>query len=441
MVEQAAQDQEIALDDVRAAIEEVRHGRMVIVVDDADRENEGDLVVAAEAVTPEIVNFMETFGRGLLCVPLPRERLERLQIPLINRHGRDRLHCSYAVPVDAATGVSTGISSRDRAVTIRRLADPEAGPRDFVHGGHIQPLAAEPGGVLRRSGHTEATVDLARLAGREPVAALIEIKRADGEMMRLPELRAFADEHGLKLISIADLIHYRRQNERLMRRVAACRFPSHAGLFECVGFESVLDGSPYVALVKGEISPDKPVLVRVHSECLTGDALLSRRCDCGQQLAAALEQIQAAECGVLIYVRQEGRGIGLLNKLRAYELQDSGLDTVEANEHLGFPADLRDYGLGAQVLLELGVRQMRLMTNNLRKIVALEGYGLEVVERVPLVTEITPDNVRYLAAKASKLGHLLPPAEPDAAAAEEPLTEEERELLENWPLINLDGII
>ncbi len=293
-----------------------------------------------------------------------------------------------------------------RTVTIRKLVESHTA-RDFVHGGHVQPLQAAAGGVLRRAGHTEAAVDLATLAGLAPCGVLAEIKREDGEMMRLPELRDFAARHGLKLVSIADIIDHRRRHEQLVRRVATCRLPTDLGEFTCVAYESTLDGSPYVALVKGEIEPGEPTLVRMHSECLTGDALFSRRCDCGQQLRLALEQIEREGRGVLVHIRQEGRGIGLLNKLRAYELQDRGLDTVEANEHLGFPADLRDYGLGAQVLLDLGVRRMRLMTNNWRKIVALEGYGLELVERVPLEADVTPDNARYLDVKAKKLGHLL----------------------------------
>ncbi len=395
-------------DDIPAAIEAIRRGELVVVTDDADRENEGDVILAADRVTPEAVNFLERHARGLLCVPLTRERLGQLAIPLVNASGGDRFRTAYTVPVDAAQGVSTGISATDRATTIRKLVDPSAAPRDFVYGGHVQPLQAVDGGVLKRAGHTEATVDLARLAGLTPAGVLAEVKDDRGEMMRLDGLRWFAREHGLKLVSVAQLIEYRRQTERLVKRVATCRLPTEVGEFTCVAYESTIDGSPYVALVKGEIRPDEPVLVRMHSECLTGDALLSRRCDCGQQLKLAMERIQAEGCGVLVHIRQEGRGIGLLNKLRAYELQDGGMDTVEANEHLGFPADLRDYGLGAQVLLDLGVRRLRQLTNNWRKIVAIEGYGLEVVEHVPLLAEVTPDNQRYLAAKAQKLGHLLP---------------------------------
>lgn len=404
-----AEPDEVQFDSIERAIETIRAGGMVVVVDDADRENEGDLILAAERVTPEAINFLERWGRGLLCVPLTAERLDALRIPLIDRGtAQDRFKTAYTVPVDAASGIGTGISARDRAETIRRLVDPAAGPRDFLHGGHVQPLCAMRGGVLRRAGHTEAAVDLARLAGLEPAAVLCEIKRDDGEMMRLAELREFATRHGLPLISIADLIHHRRQTERLIQCVAVCHLPTEVGEFVCHAYESLIDGSPYLALVKGTPQGDVPVLVRMHSECLTGDALLSRRCDCGQQLRLAMQLIQEAGCGVLVHIRQEGRGIGLLNKLRAYQLQDQGLDTVEANEHLGFAADLRDYGLGAQVLLDLGVRRMRLMTNNVRKIVALQGYGLEVVERVPLLAEVTPDNERYLLAKAQKLGHLLP---------------------------------
>lgn len=402
--------QPIRLDDVADAIAAVRSGGLVVVVDDADRENEGDLIGAAELVTPETINFMEIHGRGLLCAPVTQERIAELAIPVINDIKRSKFACTYALPVDANYGVSTGISASDRAVTVRALADPARGEHDFVHGGHIQPIVGVPGGVLVRSGHTEAALDLAKLGGLNEAAVLCEIKRADGEMMRLPELRAYADEHGLPLIYVADLITWRRRHEQLVRCVAVADLPTEAGYFRVHAYESVLDATPFVALVKGEIDPNEPVLVRVHSECLTGDALLSTRCDCGRQLHAALELIEKEGRGVLLYARQEGRGIGLLNKVRAYALQDQGLDTVQANEHLGFAADLRDYGLGAQVLLDLGVRKMRLMTNNTRKIVGLTGYGLEVVERVPLVVEPTAENTRYLAAKRDKLGHLLPAA-------------------------------
>ncbi len=388
------------------ALEAMRAGRLVVVVDDADRENEGDLILVAELATPETINFMERHGRGLLCVPMNAERLRKFDIPLIGSGPQDRFRTAYTVPVDAAHGISTGISARDRTVTIQTLVRGESS-HDFVHGGHVQPLRATEGGVLKRAGHTEAAVDLARLAGFEPVGVLIEIKRDDGEMMRLAELKDFAARHDLKLISIASLIEYRSHHERLITRVAECRLPTEMGEFRCVAYESVLDGSPYVALIKGDLDPERPTLVRMHSECLTGDALHSLRCDCGQQLRLAMEMIQADGCGVLVHIRQEGRGIGLLNKLRAYELQDRGLDTVEANEQLGFPADLRDYGLGAQVLQDLGVRRLRLMTNNWRKIVALEGFGMELVERVPLLGTTNPENERYLQAKREKLGHLL----------------------------------
>ena len=388
------------------ALDAIRHGRLVVVVDDADRENEGDLIMAAEMATPETINFMERHGRGLLCVPVDAGRIRKYDIPMMDTAPQDRFRTAYTVSVDAAHGVTTGISARDRTVTIHKLVT-AAGSGDFIRGGHVQPLRATDGGVLKRAGHTEAAVDLARLAGFEPVGVLIEIKRDDGEMMRLDELRPFAAKHDLKLISIAQLIDYRSHTERLIEKVAEFRLPTEMGEFRCVAYESTIDGSPYVALVKGEIDPDEPTLVRMHSECLTGDALHSLRCDCGQQLRLAMEKIQAAGKGVLVHIRQEGRGIGLLNKLRAYELQDRGLDTVEANEHLGFPADLRDYGLGAQVLQDLGVRRLRLMTNNRRKIVALEGFGMELVERVPLIGKVTPDNERYLQVKRDKMGHLL----------------------------------
>jgi len=388
------------------ALDALREGRLVVVVDDEDRENEGDLITVAELATPSTINFMERHGRGLLCVPMDAERLQRFDIPLIGNGPQDRFRTAYTVPVDAAHGITTGISASDRTITIKTLVHGQSS-HDFVRGGHVQPLRATEGGVLKRAGHTEAAVDLARMAGCQPVGVLIEIKRDDGEMMRLAELKEFAAKHQLKLISIASLIAYRSRHEQLINKVAECRLPTDVGEFRCVAYESVLDGSPYIALVKGEIDPEQPTLVRMHSECLTGDALHSLRCDCGQQLHLAMERIQAEGNGVLVHIRQEGRGIGLLNKLRAYELQDRGLDTVEANEQLGFPADLRDYGLGAQVLQDLGVRRLRLMTNNWRKIVALEGFGMELVERVPLLGSVTPENARYLQAKREKLGHLL----------------------------------
>jgi 3,4-dihydroxy 2-butanone 4-phosphate synthase / GTP cyclohydrolase II len=390
---------------VEDAIQQIRAGRLVIVVDDEARENEGDLIGASELVTPEMVNFMAMHGRGLICVSLTEERLAELDIPLMVARNTARLQTSFTVSVDAVAGTTTGISAHDRAVTVRALIDPASRPADLARPGHIFPLRAAPGGVLRRAGHTEASVDLARLAGLRPSGVLCEILNDDGSMARLPELRQFATRFGLSIITVADLIAHRSRVETLVRLAGEATLPTPFGTFRILAFESDVDRMQHIAMVMGVVDAEGPVLVRVHSECLTGDALFSLRCDCGQQLRLALERIAAEGAGVLLYMRQEGRGIGLANKVRAYHLQDQGLDTVEANLRLGFKADERDYGVGAQILHWLGLRQIRLLTNNPSKRVGLEGHGLEIVERLPLVVAPNEHNERYLAAKKDKLGH------------------------------------
>jgi 3,4-dihydroxy 2-butanone 4-phosphate synthase/GTP cyclohydrolase II len=392
---------------VDAAIAAIRSGRMVVVIDDANRENEGDLVMAAEHVTPEAINFMARHGRGLICVPMVPERLEALDLPLMVRTPQDSMRTAFTVSVDARDGVTTGISARDRARTIAVLADPESSADDLLRPGHIFPLAAKPGGVLRRPGHTEAAVDLARLAGCLPAGVVCEILREDGSMMREQELRAFAAAHQLPVLEIADLIRYRLRDEQLFERVGASQLPTDYGNFTAYAYHEPLTNLTHLALVMGTVDDGAPVLARVHSECLTGDVFASRRCDCGPQLHQALRQIGEAGRGVLLYMRQEGRGIGLANKIRAYALQDQGYDTVSANEALGFPADLRDYGVGAQILADLGVRAVSLLTNNPDKYYALEAYGLTIAERVPIKIEAGPDNARYLATKRDRLGHWL----------------------------------
>jgi len=394
-------------DPIADAIKEIRAGRMIVVTDDADRENEGDLVMAAEKITPAAVNFMATHGRGLICAPITEERAAQLGLQRMVLENRESYRTDFTVSVDAATGVSTGISAPDRARTIQLLVDPQARPQDLVQPGHVFPLRAKDGGVLRRAGHTEASVDLARLAGLQPAGVLCEILKADGHMARLPELLKFCKKHGLKMCSIRDLIAYRRSREKLVEREQIIKLPTEYGEFELHMYRSVIDGVHHLALVKGTLSPKSTTLVRVHSECLTGDVFGSMRCDCGSQLHSALRQIEAAGQGVLLYMRQEGRGIGLPAKIHAYKLQEEGLDTVEANEKLGFPAELRDYGLGAQILVDLGVRKMRFLTNNPKKVVGLEAYGLEIVEVVPIKSNSNPHNERYLETKRTKMGHLL----------------------------------
>jgi 3,4-dihydroxy 2-butanone 4-phosphate synthase/GTP cyclohydrolase II len=392
---------------IEEAIEEFREGRMVIIVDDPDRENEGDLAVAAEKVTPEIINFMAKHGRGLICLPMTAERLEELEVPLMVSENSSKFNTAFCVSIEARENVSTGISAADRSVTVQAAIDPETLPGDLVRPGHMFPLRAVKGGVLRRSGQTEASLDLARIAGLYPAAVICEIMNEDGTMARVPQLQEFAEHHGLKMINIADLIAYRLKTERFINRVAMPKLPTKFGDFTLYGYQNALDDKVHLALVMGDVAGGEPVLTRVHSECLTGDVLFSARCDCGDQLVCAMQRIAEVGRGVIVYLRQEGRGIGLVNKLRAYELQDEGADTVEANESLGFAADQRDYGIGAQILSDLGVSKLRIMTNNPRKFVGLSGYGLEIVERVPI--EVTPTGTtrKYLETKKTKLGHDL----------------------------------
>lgn len=394
-------------DSIEDAIRDMREGRIVIVVDDEDRENEGDLVLAAERITPETVNFMAMHGRGLICVALMPERLDQLDLKPMVADNTAKLSTAFTVSVDVIEGTTTGISAHDRARTIEALLNPATRPSDLARPGHVFPLRAERGGVLTRAGHTEASVDLARMAGMNPAGVLCEIMSEDGSMARVPELREVAEKHGLHLITIKDLIAYRRRMELLVNRVAEVDFPTRFGFFKLHLYASRVDDHHHLALVKGDVSDNEPVLVRVHSQCLTGDLFHSMRCDCGDQLEAALVLIEEEGKGVLLYMRQEGRGIGLANKIRAYVLQDLGRDTVEANEELGFEADLRDYGVGAQILWDLGVRNIRLITNNPKKIVGLEGHNLSVVERIPIQVIPNEINAHYLQTKKDKLGHLL----------------------------------
>jgi 3,4-dihydroxy 2-butanone 4-phosphate synthase / GTP cyclohydrolase II len=391
---------------IEEAITDFRDGKMLIMVDDEDRENEGDIIVAAEKCSPEAVNFMATHAKGLICMPMTGARLDALEIQAMVLENTDNHQTAFTVSVDHVS-TTTGISAHERAATIKALIDPGSKPNDFRKPGHIFPLRYREGGVLRRTGHTEGSIDLAKLAGLYPATVICEIMSKDGTMARVPELLEFAREHGIKIVTIADLIQYRRRNEKLVVRVADTKLPTDFGDFKAVAYESLLDGKEHLALVKGEWDAEEPVLVRVHSECLTGDVFSSCRCDCGEQLKTALAMIEREGKGVFLYMRQEGRGIGLVNKIRAYNLQDRGRDTVQANLDLGFPPDLRDYGIGAQILVDLGVRKMRMMTNNPKKIKGLEGYGLEVVERVPIEMPVKEENRRYMQTKKDKMGHIL----------------------------------
>ncbi len=392
---------------VEDALELVRDGRMIIVVDDKDRENEGDVVIAAEHVSPEAINFLETYCRGWICVPMASTLLEQLDLPLMVSRNTARHGTAFTVTVDARHGTTTGISAKEQAHTIRTLINPNTRPADLLRPGHVRPLRAQPGGVLTRAGHTEAAVDLARLAGLAPAGVICEVKRTDGEMARLPDLTEFADRHGLRVLTIEDLIKYRRRTEKLIVLEASTQIPTRYGIFKAHAYKCQVDTRPYLALVMGQITGAEPVLVRVHSSCVTGDLFDSLRCDCGDQLHLALDMISQAGRGVIVYLEQEGRDIGLVNKIRAYGLQDKGLDTVEANLQLGFPPDPRDYGIGAQILYDLGVRKMLLMTNNPQKRVGLEGYGLSVVGIIPLIAPANEHNERYLRTKSEKLGHDL----------------------------------
>ena len=393
------------------ALEEIRAGKMVIVVDDEDRENEGDLVMAAEKVTPEAINFMITHARGLVCLPATQQRLEELDLDMMVDQNTALHGTPFTVCIDAMEGTTTGISANDRALTIQRFVDPDALPLDFARPGHIFPLKAIPGGVLRRAGHTEATVDLARLAGLSPAGVLCEILNEDGTMARLPQLTQLAEKYGLKIITIRDLIAYRHRSEKLVRCVESVHLPTRFGEFDLRLYESEVDRRPHIALVKGDLDSDAPVLVRMHSECLTGDVFGSLRCDCDTNLHAALEMIEHEGSGAIVYMRQEGRGIGLQQKIRAYKLQEEGYDTVEANLKLGFKMDERDFGIGAQILLDLGIRKARLITNNPAKRVGLEAYGIEIVERIPVRIKPTPWNIKYLRTKQQKMGHIFSDAD------------------------------
>lgn len=399
-------DQPVRMNTIEEAIYDLMLGKVVIVVDDEDRENEGDFIALAEKATPEVINFMIKEGRGLVCVPITEERAQELDLPPMVSRNTDYHGTAFTVSIDHID-TSTGISAFERSRTIRAIIDPKTRPQQFRRPGHIFPLIAKKGGVLRRAGHTEAAVDLARMCGSYPAAVICEVIKEDGTMARVPDLAEIARKHELKMVTIRDLIHYRNEKEKLVKREVEVKLPTDYGSFTAIAYSNEVNDQEHVALVKGKIDPDQPVLVRMHSECLTGDVFHSHRCDCGPQLAAALQQIADEGKGVLVYLRQEGRGIGLINKLKAYVLQEQGLDTVDANIKLGFPPDLRDYGIGAQILKDLGVRKIRLLTNNPRKIRGLEGYGMEIVERVPIQMEENEDNRRYLRTKQQKLGHLL----------------------------------
>jgi 3,4-dihydroxy 2-butanone 4-phosphate synthase/GTP cyclohydrolase II len=390
------------------AIDDIAKGKIVILVDDEDRENEGDLCMAAEKVTPEAINFMARRGRGLICLSLTPERVEELKLPMMTDDNTSTFGTAFTVSIEAKRGVTTGISAADRAKTIQIAVDPKTGPEDLARPGHVFPLKARPGGVLQRAGQTEGSVDLSRLARLYPAGVICEIMNDDGTMARVPELMEFAKKYNLKIVTIKDLIKYRMRTELFVKRLATVKLPTkYGGEFTAIAYANDIDSNIHLALVKGELRPEDEVLVRVHSQCLTGDILGSERCDCGEQLHKAMEMVKKEGKGVVLYMKQEGRGIGLINKLKAYELQDKGLDTVEANIKLGFKPDLRDYGIGAQILVDLGVRKMRLMTNNPKKIIGLEGYGLKVVERVPIETRPTEKNIIYLKTKKKKLGHIL----------------------------------
>ena len=389
-------------------LEEIKAGRFLIVVDDENRENEGDLVMAAEMVTPEAVNFVVTHARGLLCLPIIGERLDELQMPLmVNQNGSMKNQTAFTVSVDYNLGTTTGISAGDRAATIKAMLDPAVKPEQFNRPGHLFPLRYHPGGVLARAGHTEAAVDLCEMTGMYPAGIVCEIMSADGSMSRLPDLEEFAEVHGLKILSIAQIIAQRRRTERLIERVAEARLPTQYGKFQAIAYKSHVDAGEHIALTIGEWSPDEPVLVRIHSECLTGDVFGSLRCDCGEQIELALRQLAEEGSGIFLYMRQEGRGIGLHNKIKAYSLQDQGLDTIEANETLGFEPDLRHYGVGAQILRDLGVRKLKLLTNNPKKVVGLSGFDLEIVDRIPVEAEVTDENRTYLKTKKARMGHIL----------------------------------
>jgi 3,4-dihydroxy 2-butanone 4-phosphate synthase / GTP cyclohydrolase II len=393
---------------IKEVLADIRAGKMVILVDDEDRENEGDLCMAAELVTPEAINFMAKHGRGLICLTLTPDYIDRLQLPMMVQQNKSPFETAFTVSIEARTGVTTGISAADRARTIQAAVHPEAKAEDLVSPGHIFPLRARKGGVLVRTGQTEGSVDLARLAGLRPAGVICEIMKEDGTMARMPDLEEFAREHDLKIATIADLIAYRIRKDSLVHKAAETRLPTrYGGEFQAVVYTNDVDSHEHLALVKGEIDPDSEIMVRVHSECLTGDVFGSLRCDCGSQLQAAMRMVEQEGAGIILYMHQEGRGIGLINKLKAYALQDQGMDTVEANTELGFKADLRDYGIGAQILRDLGVRKMRLITNNPKKIVGLEGYGLQVTGRLPIEIEPMPENIGYLQCKKDKLGHLL----------------------------------
>jgi len=399
--------QKYTFNTIDEAIKDIARGKMVILVDDEDRENEGDLCMAAEKVTPAAINFMAKHGRGLICLSLTPQRVEELNLPMMTDANTSQFGTAFTVSIEAKKGVTTGISAADRATTILTAIDPKMTAEDLARPGHVFPLRAKPGGVLQRAGQTEGSVDLSRLAGLYPAGVICEIMSDDGTMARVPELMEFAARHHLKIVTVKDLIHFRIRTDRFIKRVSDVKLPTDHGEFRAVAYTNDMDSNVHIALVKGEIKPEDPVLVRVHSECLTGDVFGSKRCDCGEQLHRAMAMIHKAGKGVILYMRQEGRGIGLANKLRAYELQDKGLDTVEANLKLGFKPDLRDYGIGAQILVDLGVRKMRLMTNNPKKIVGLEGYGLKVVERMAIETSPHEKNIIYLKTKKKKLGHML----------------------------------